>query len=343
VLRWLTNFAWPAQRSLPYRVIWWATWAYLLLAVVSAVCLWGLGDRWWLATVLLFGPRWVLLLPVALLIPALLLFDRHLLPLSLIAGLVVLFPVMGFQLGLGAPTPEDPALDIRVLTFNVGGGERLATNPVNLLREWNADVVALQECGRALSRALRNVPGWNVDTSNNLCLATRFEIEEVLEMDREALEFAGGSGLVVTYLLDPGNGPFFLTSLYLDSPREGLGLIAVGRLWEGIPKIREKSLLRSIELGRARRWVDQFQGPHVVVGDFNTPPESRSYREFWSGWQNAFSEAGRGLGGTRLVGWIRPRIDHVVADQNWMIVDAWVEPDAGSDHLPSAAILRLRK
>jgi endonuclease/exonuclease/phosphatase family metal-dependent hydrolase len=161
-------------------------------------------------------------------------------------------------------------------------------------------------------------------------------------MDREALEFAGGSGVVVTYTLDAGDFSFYLTNLHLESPRQGLGLISAGRLAEGISNVREKSLLRAVELSRARRWADRYQGPHVVVGDFNTPPESRSYREAWSDWQNAFSEVGRGLGGTRLVGWIRPRIDHVVADQHWTVVDAWVEPDAGSDHLPSAAVLRLR-
>jgi endonuclease/exonuclease/phosphatase (EEP) superfamily protein YafD len=299
-----------------------------------------MSDRWWLATVLLFGPRWVLLLPLALLIPALLFFDRHLIPLSVIAGLVILFPVMGFQIGLGTLPAEDPARDIRFVTFNARGGETVSTSPVNLLREWDADVVAVQECGTALGRVLREVPGWNVETSSGLCLATRFEIVDMVEMDREALEYAGGSGLVVTYLLDSGNGPFFLTNLHLETPRAGFELIRAGRLWEGIPLTEEKSLLRDVELRRARRWVDQYEGAHVVVGDFNTPPESRSYRDAWSDWQNSFSIAGKGLGGTRLNGWIRARIDHILANGAWTVVGSWLEEDAGSDHLPVAAVLR---
>jgi hypothetical protein len=292
----------------------------------------------------LFGPRWVLLLPLGLLIPATLILDRHLLLIPLITGLIILGPVMGFQTGLGAPSPTGiPGQDIRFVTFNAGGGAALFTNPLNLLSEWDTHVIAIQECGSGIWEVLREVPGWNVDSSAGLCLATRFAIVSVEEMDREALEFAGGAGTVVTYDLDAGDFSFYLTNLHLETPREGLGLISSGRLREGIPKIREKSLVRGVELGQARRWVDRFQGPHVVVGDFNTPPESRYYRESWSDWQNAFSEVGRGIGGTRLVGWIRPRIDHVVADQNWIVVDAWVEPDAGSDHLPSAAVLRLRR
>jgi endonuclease/exonuclease/phosphatase (EEP) superfamily protein YafD len=51
---------------------------------------------------------------------------------------------------------------------------------------------------------------------------------------------------------------------------------------------------------------------------------------------------GRGLGGTRLNGWIRARIDHVVADDSWEIVEAEVGQDVGSDHLPMIATVRPR-
>jgi endonuclease/exonuclease/phosphatase (EEP) superfamily protein YafD len=291
--------------------------------------------------VLLFGPRWVLLLPAGVLILAVLLLDGHLLPLPILSSLIILFPVMGLQTGLGVETPPaDPARDIRFVTFNARGGESLVTHPMNLIREWDADIVAVQECGRAFGRVLREMEGWNVDITSSLCLATRFEIVDVVEMEREALEFAGGSGLVVTSLLDSGSGPFFVTNLHLETPRAGFALIRAGRLWEGIPKTKEKSLLRDVELRRARKWVDQYTGAHVVVGDFNTPPESRSYRAWWSDWQNAFSEAGIGLGGTRLNGWIRARIDHILADQSWTIVESRVEQEAGSDHLPVLAVLR---
>ena len=44
------------------------------LYVVALLAVWLLlrfgGDRWWLATVMLFGPRWVYGLPLLLLVPA---------------------------------------------------------------------------------------------------------------------------------------------------------------------------------------------------------------------------------------------------------------------------------
>jgi hypothetical protein len=37
------------------------------------------GDRWWTASMLLFGPRWLLSLPLFLLVPAAAVFNRRLL------------------------------------------------------------------------------------------------------------------------------------------------------------------------------------------------------------------------------------------------------------------------
>ena len=76
------------------------------------------------------------------------------------------------------------------------------------------------------------------------------------------------------------------------------------------------------------------------MGDFNTPAESTSYREVWSDWQNSFSLLGHGLGGTRLNGWIRTRIDHILVDDDWIVVGAELGRDVGSDHRPILATLR---
>jgi endonuclease/exonuclease/phosphatase (EEP) superfamily protein YafD len=49
-----------------------------------------------------------------------------------------------------------------------------------------------------------------------------------------------------------------------------------------------------------------------------------------------------GLGGTRLNGWIRARIDHILADDQWVVVRSRLGPNLGSDHAPLLADLRLR-
>ena len=83
--------------------------------------------------------------------------------------------------------------------------------------------------------------------------------------------------------------------------------------------------------------------PLIVVGDFNTPPDSAIYRSFWSEYGNAFTRAGIGFGYTE---WpeVRKvpfgiRIDHVLMTPTWRPRRCWVGPDVGSDHLPVIADL----
>ncbi|MDH3457391.1 MAG: endonuclease/exonuclease/phosphatase family protein [Gemmatimonadota bacterium] len=343
ILRWAAGLRVPATLSRAHRLVFWGAVAYLSLALVSAAALWWLGDRWWLATVLLFGPRWVLLLPLVVLVPAAILHDRPLLVPILVAGAVVLGPVMGFQTGWTRFFVwPDSDRDIRVATFNAKGGGTITSSLTDLMLEWDADMAAFQECSGLLRDAIDRLLDWHTHSSEGLCVVSRFPIVEVRTMDREALEFAGGAGLVMTYLLEVEEGLVFLTNVHLETPRAGLERIRAGNLDEGIPVLATKSQLREIELRRARRWADRFPARQIVAGDFNTPPESRLYRAAWSDWQNAFSIMGRGFGATRMNGWIRARIDHVLADSTWKIVRSWVADDVGSDHRPVVAQLRRR-
>ena len=73
--------------------------AYLVGMVIAAGLLWQYSDRLWPATTLLFGPRWLLALPLLGLVPLALAWDRPLiLPLAAAAA-VVAGPIMGMQIG----------------------------------------------------------------------------------------------------------------------------------------------------------------------------------------------------------------------------------------------------
>ena len=162
-------------------------------------------------------------------------------------------------------------------------------------------------------------------------------------MDRTNLRRVGGSALIATYSLETGAAEVHVTNVHLETPRDGLELIRAGRVSEGAEILRQKSILREIELRRAERWAREGRHPALVVGDFNTPPESRHFRNIWSSWTDAFAHAGFGIGGTRLNGWIRARIDYVMADDAWTVVSARTGEPVGSDHLPVVVRLRLRE
>ena len=87
--------------------------------------------------------------------------------------------------------------------------------------------------------------------------------------------------------------------------------------------------------------MNEGEGPLIVLGDFNTPVESRIFREHWGDLADAFSTAGTGFGMTKYNGWIRARIDHVLTSDDWHVDRVLVGADVFSDHRPFVVDLTL--
>jgi endonuclease/exonuclease/phosphatase (EEP) superfamily protein YafD len=315
---------------------------YLAALAMLSVGLWWFGDRWGAMTVLLFGPRWVLLVPVLVLtFPAIRVRPYLLVPLA-VAGMVAVGPLMGFRLGWRSWFDgEETGTSLRVVSYNVAGGDDLNTSLPWMIEETRADIIGFQECGSPLAAAVRALPdvAWYTNVRDGLCLVSRYPISETRQLDRENISVAGGAGMVIEYTIDLGGRELHLTNLHLDTPRAGLGPVREGSLSEGFGKLQTKSLTRDIESRQAREWVDADAGAIVVLGDFNLPVESVIYRKHWGDMLNAFSHSGFGFGFTRIAGWIRARIDHVLVGEGVHVRDAFVGPDFGSDHRPMIADL----
>ena len=315
---------------------------YLGLVLTGWTLLWGFADAWWPGTLVLFGPRWLFLLPLLVLVPLAALRQRPLLVPLAIAGLVVLFPIMGFRLGLGGSGGDEKG-DVRVMTFNVASGRMLSRAMWEIIGSTGVDIAAFQECGGQDYQGLLEVEGWNHHRSGSACLSTRFPIDTIVKMEREILEDGGGVGIVVRYTLRTPNGPLDVTNLHLETPREGLEPITSGELSSGVSKLRATTVVRTTESRRARELVDAGGNPFIVTGDFNMPVESNIYERYWSDLNNAFNAVGRGIGATRYNGWIRARIDHVLFSDGLAAVRSYVGPDFGSDHRPLIADLNWRR
>lgn len=95
--------------------------------------------------------------------------------------------------------------------------------------------------------------------------------------------------------------------------------------------------------------VATVQGPLLVMGDLNTTEQQWNLRRLAYYLQDAFSQAGWGLGftfpvGKRLRYFAVPpfvRIDHILYNAHWQAITAWPGPPLDSDHLYVVADLRL--
>ncbi len=301
------------------------------------------GDRWWVATLVLFGPRWLCLLPLALLVPLALVFRRRSLGPLAAAAIVALGPLAGFCIPWARFLPHGPPT-LRVLTCNVKGhgNERLEA----LIRESNADIIALQGCWNDFQ-----VPwpaGWHVLQRDELLVASPFPLREVTATLHTRTGGDGPSGNLLSCIVSLPRGDLRFATVHLQGPHYGIARVLDRRT--GIRPSRSDLMVEEIGL----RWQESEEvaaqlaaegRPEIVAGDLNLPVESPIYHTYWSAWSDAFSAAGWGLGGTewpRAAAGIRfgVRIDHILSGPRWRPTSCWLGPDVGSDHLPLVADLR---
>lgn len=316
----------------------WACWGWLFGVVGFAVLFWWLADAHWTATLVLYGPRWPLLLPVPVLLVAALVVDRRLLAPILVGVVVVLGPVMGARTGWRALLGAPAGTPLRIVTFNMRGGENpLWQEVVPRLAGLNPDLILIQECLERIGEPGLLPAAWSFRRDGNLCLVSRRPVGVVRPIDVIRTQEDGMSGLAVAYPVPLDDGSVLVGNVHLETPRRGIERFRWGGEVTGMSR---NILLRDGGSSRVSQWLlDQGRAGNgqaaIVAGDFNLPVESRIYRRHWSRCVNAFSRRGRGFGYTRILPKWSARIDHVlVCDPRWKVVAVSLGPDLGSDHLP---------
>jgi len=326
-------------------------WTYLaLIGLISALVQWT-GDSWWFSTVLLFGPRWIWMLPLPLLVLMVLVSlgvarQRLLLLPLLIAAVLLVWPIMGWIPGLGHSGATESA-DLRVLTYNIGTDDASAHPSVSmsnltwLVSATRADVAAFQECNFSDEQLRTAFPEYEVSSTADTCLISRFVVAKTAIRDRADIRALHGSGIIDRFEIIGPRGLLSVTSIHLATVRRGMEQV-LDHPSDVPAALRNNIRLRSLESREARAWSARTKVPQIVVGDFNIPQESQIYRTYWSGLANALAECGSGFAYTKFTGNWGIRIDHVLYDSSWACTSASVLSGLGGDHRPVFVTLRLQ-
>ena len=311
-------------------------WGYLIAVVLLWVALCQ-AESWWPATFLMFSPRWVFAVPFTVLCPvAIYLRSIRLVMVVLVSTLIALVPVAGFNVPWNAIAGSRPrGMPFRVATLNMHYSKGHEQKVEDLIDSTWPDVIAIQEWSGVKDRILASRPDWHTHSTTRLFLASRHPIRRVVEIgDREA-DWQAPSA---SYELDTPDGPVTIFNLHTASTREGI--VETLRDYE---KGSDRILANSDQRRRQSEYIAiqarACTGPVVVVGDFNTPPESPILAEVWRGYTDAFRATGWGFGYTFRGAGTMVRIDHVLVNRKWGVVNCWVGPNVGSPHRPVIADL----
>lgn len=320
----------------------WATLAALLAAWLVIA---GLGDRVWWALPFLYGPRWLTAFLLVGMIPALLKKPRQAWLPTTVGTLVVVFGLLDLRLGVGRRAPGGRPV-IRVMELNADGDVGDVPAIMAMVDSLHPDLVVIAECGKKLQRVFRTRPEFHFHPAiYSLCLFSRGEILEWTERDPQDIWREGGAGNIVRAVVAGPAGRFQLGMVHLETPREALeNYFDLSEIPHQGPVTRANIQQREKESRLAADWMTAGESlPTIIAGDFNLPIESAIYRRYWSGYRDAFSQTGLGVGYTKYSRRIGARIDHILSSADVVPIRSFVGKDVGSDHRPLIADLVLPK
>ncbi|MDT8405487.1 endonuclease/exonuclease/phosphatase family protein [Sulfuriflexus sp.] len=316
-----------------------SVYAYLVVVLGVLAILYLTGDRWWFGTVLLYGPRWIYLLPMAVLVPIALAWQRRSLWLLGLTFIVITWPIMGLNVSVNRWLSESVQSELRVVTYNVHRWEVSGDEITALLNEVQPDLLAVQEC--ASPRRVKNkIPEkWFTESAGYSLVVSRHPISRC-ESWRRGKEINGLYCVIET----PG-GPVGFGNVDLLTPRRALKTILDRETIFDLTQVdyaQERIAQRWQESEELQRWLQAFpESDKVFAGDFNLTVDSPIFRSFWAQYQNAYGQTTFGYGHTKItrinIFRYKSRIDHILATSRLRPLDSWVGPDFGSDHLPLVA------
>ena len=317
------------------------SWAYAgILLALRIASSWPGADVWPLH-LFFFGPRWVLSIPLLLLL-GLSIWQRLWMPAAALGLASIVFcGIWGFNVPWRSfvfkESAEMSRPTLRVLTCNVQGGDLKVPDLARLLREERPDVVLLQECNLADPRVVLGDEGWHIKCSGEFCLASRHPILEFQELRRPDKSYRI---IAVRGRLAWSGAELPIVGVHLMTPRRGLEPIIESGL-RGLNRFRDIVRVQRLESQLVSQWIQDIPPSIVLAGDFNLTAEHPLYCRDWSTFKDAFAWTGWGLGQTMFTRRIGLRIDHVLCGATWQPITCRVGPDVGSVHRPLIADLVL--
>lgn len=329
----------PVWRRIPLNLLLATINAYGFSVTAFLLLRWLIGESWGL--IAFFNSiAHLLFLPAVILLPMALLLRRR------ESVLLVLPALLAFVIGYAevfVPRTAQAAGSLHILTYNMKSITSDFDPLVAIIRDADADVVALQELSQPMADHLAVV------------MAEEYPYQATHTMANEPVF---GQGVLSRYpIVDDTYWQMHMAmqrvTLDVDGPLVFYNTHPV------MPLSRNGFDRRAEEITDLLARAAREAGPVLLAGDFNMSDQSADYWRMSARYQDSYREAGWGLGLTfpstmspdgrrsasSLLQWIPPlvRLDYVFHDATFEAVDARVWPTSGgSDHLPVLVSLALR-
>ncbi|HEY3265493.1 MAG TPA: endonuclease/exonuclease/phosphatase family protein, partial [Armatimonadota bacterium] len=302
----------PKRRSHPV-LPWAAGYLAALLLLWAAEEL--VGERFWLSTLAAYAPAALYALPMAVLVPLVVIRrDARGLLLLLPCTLILTFPLGNLAIH-GAP-PSRTTAALSVMTYNIHGGRAGVDRLAAEIRAARPEIACLQETRGFGERLKRALPEYNVAAEGDVAIISRppitsrrrltFDSQTIWRSALEARTMWNGRPIRV------------IAVHFVVGPRHASKGF--------VPHWSEAGAARLEQVDQLLRWVKADETRTIIAGDFNMPPRGLAYRLLTAQARGGFADAGLGFGATYPANRPLLRIDHILTAHGPRAIDAWVQP-----------------
>lgn len=283
---------------------------------------------------LLFGPRWWLLILVLCLVCFwcyLTKHQRNLLPLLLLLS----FNYLDFQIpNVWKNFLSDPQKQhkLNVITFNIGSGGSKSELQL-LVKYMKPDILLLQEALKVNLSVLFDQSYYS-ECISGLCILSKFPFQQTNNLSRQM--FGGWGTFAVFYNVITPYGELSLANIHLETPRS----VLMGAIYrhpdQQLAESTENN--RQLEVGLLNAWA-QNNSPVIIAGDFNMLADENIFRKNFSMLNNAVEVNGFAFNWTKYTSWHGARIDHILYSDNLGLGAVEVVELLKGDHRPLKAVI----
>jgi endonuclease/exonuclease/phosphatase (EEP) superfamily protein YafD len=315
---------------------------FYLLIIVGGLGLHLLAGRDWWWTFILSSTSVVLFAPLPLVFLAAWRVRRKeiWLGLGLAVGLWLYFYGGLFLPKIQTVEANDNIL--RVTSYNTLGTNPDTAGMLAVIRQTNADLIAIQELGPAQAAAVMSeladlYPYQELRPEEGVTgmgIISRYPMQ-ALPYQSKARYWLGDPQLAQ---LDFDGRAVTLFNYHAVPPTLGVGRPA------DLPRATRLAIeIREEQAREIAALTDSHPGPLLVLGDLNVNDQSRVYRIATANLRDAWRDAGWGYGNSfhGILGLAFARIDYIFYSDHWQAISAEMGRDGGSDHLPITADLCL--
>lgn len=269
-----------------------------------------------------------------------------------LSALLVGYISFGFFYGFSkSDTVKEEPIDLKIMTYNVWGFNKngwikepgVGDSIIEFIKKENPDILCIQEYDRNRHRQLRQYP-YRSETPYSAKKTTQAIFSKYPIVGNGSLDLPGTINNIIYADIVHGADTIRVYNIHLQSfnivPRAAS--FSNGDKSEKAYRRLVNTFTMQLEQAKIfREHIEKSPFTNIVCGDFNNTQFSNIYKMAKGDLQDTFLEKGEGFGRTYDLFKFPIRIDYILTDPDFEVLDHENFNKRLSDHYPVMATLRL--